>query len=853
MLLNKLREISNPYQPITARLTDKQFVGREDEKQTLFNILSEYRKSSNLSNILISGEKTIGKSSLLCQYNKILQSHNFVVFEVELPRDPNQEIDPFEFFKSAIDYLFEKLAPTEGYFFDVLQSEIWFSLTSNQYKHDSNFLDRKLKFATKYANKKKGVEENLTYQDLFNDFSLILDELISKDMDIEGLAILVDEFQELHKSTFLLESLRKLSDELTGLIIVGAGLPSFYDIPIFEKFIRSAIPFIIKPMNRDEILDLIFNPIEETGVCTRHEIKSCFNFHSIMDILHRSSGNPLHVNILCSNMFDYFKKNSSSKYLEINRQVMENVMKYYSMISTKSHRINRSLESCRKEQLKSFSLLFKYEGFSIKSAILLDLAFNKLDKDTEEIKRKEFIDSFQNIWELGLFEFKDKDIKFEKIQTYNINRLSQIEYKFVGNPIDKLYAFYVFEDLTKDILLDNSNKTFEDMLANRYAETVDLNKLVNKIPKHLISEEPIVIFDRDNDQDNIDVLLVNDLSKLANIPSDKCHEDKYFDTISNIRNKYPIDLPAIFASMLGYKGYYIALFCLKIRGRTKILYSFYPVLGHCEDVIEIQTKIIDVKKINEHLSPYLVEMNYIFVYWIPAVELRKISIVDISKLSESLFNSVSERNFERAIELSESIRVLRMRFEGKYLYQAISASNDYAFCLVNLSILDEAKKIFEEIKESQLISKINYANVLFFLGHCQEAKLILSKIVRKQIGKDDKAKFMHLALNHENLEFKNRIAEDTKMFNIAAWNSALINAFQNRDQSSIFSFLKKVKPKGQEELIHLRVKSWIKYYENSIADSIKLSEQIIKEADSNSYIYDDAKEDLRIFSKKVIT
>jgi len=88
------------------------------------------------------------------------------------------------------------------------------------------------------------------------------------------------------------------------------------------------------------------------------------------------------------------------------------------------------------------------------------------------------------------------------------------------------------------------------MLANRYTETVDLNELVNKIPKHLISEEPLIIFDRDNDQDNIDVLLVNDLSRLADIPPDKCHEDQYFDTISNIRNKYPIDLPAFYATML---------------------------------------------------------------------------------------------------------------------------------------------------------------------------------------------------------------------------------------------------------------------------------------------------------------
>ena len=108
MLIDELRQLPNPYQPITARLSEKQFVGREDEKQTLFDMLSGYRSSSNLSNILISGDKTIGKSTLLGQFNKVLQSHNFLVFETELTRDQKQEIEPIDFFKSVIDFLFEK-------------------------------------------------------------------------------------------------------------------------------------------------------------------------------------------------------------------------------------------------------------------------------------------------------------------------------------------------------------------------------------------------------------------------------------------------------------------------------------------------------------------------------------------------------------------------------------------------------------------------------------------------------------------------------------------------------------------------------------------------------------------------
>jgi Cdc6-like AAA superfamily ATPase len=262
MIPKNIRKIPNPYFTTSSKLSSIEFVGRTEQVAKLHMILDDYQRTSNLQNIFISGEKSIGKSCLLNKYRQILQHYNFAVFETELQRNANIPIEEFEFFKVFFDELFEKYAPPEDNFFNEQQCEIWFSLTRDNYFHESDFQQRALSFPTQYANRKKGIEEVLSYKLLERDFEKILNELISKKMEFEGLAILIDEFQELSKSTLILDFLRQLSENLPGLIVIGAGLPTFYEEPVFEKFNRISLPVQLRNMGGGEIIDMIFKPME---------------------------------------------------------------------------------------------------------------------------------------------------------------------------------------------------------------------------------------------------------------------------------------------------------------------------------------------------------------------------------------------------------------------------------------------------------------------------------------------------------------------------------------------------------------------------------------------------------------
>ncbi len=497
MIPEEIAKMMNPYNPGVFKLPAKKFIGREEEIEKLYSILDPYEKTLNLRNIILRGDRTVGKSCLLNRYRQILEDFNFVVYDVELSRESTINIDEFEFFKDIIDELFVKYAPDDGFFFDAEQSEIWFSLTSDQYQHNSNYQDRKISFATQYASRKSGTIENLSTKQLQNDFDTILGQLISPEMGINGFAILIDEFQELIRKPQVLEQLRTISENSIGLVIIGAGLPTYINNSVFEKYCRGAESVNLSQMSREEVLDLIFTPFEQIGSYSRHEVSTWFDTQSILQIVERAGGNPLHVNILCSKMFEHYQMNASLNKITLNSAVMEKVNEYYSNISEKSRKINLSLQSCTSEQLEIFSLLYQYEGFSFRVAVLLNLAFNLLTPQIELQEKNALLSSLAEIWGLGLFEIIESEMSPNDLLHLDINKLANVQYKFIGDPIDKLYASYYYEELTGQTLFHNDGKSFEDLLAIKLAEEFDDFLREDPVPNstsffHFLEENPLI-------------------------------------------------------------------------------------------------------------------------------------------------------------------------------------------------------------------------------------------------------------------------------------------------------------------------------------------------------------------------
>lgn len=854
MIPSKIREMPNPYFPITSQLSASEFIGRENEISKFSSILEDYPKTLNLKNVIITGEKSIGKSTLLHRLKQKLHDYKFIVYEVELIRDISIDIDEFEFFKDLINELFVKYAPPEGAYFDPQQSEIWFSLTTGKYEHKSDFINRKIGFATQYANRKRGINEKLSYKSLEKDFEAIIDQLVSTEMEAEGFAILIDEFQELSRNVLVLDILRQLSEKLAGLMVVGAGLPTFLDIPSFEKFSRVSVPINLKSMERNDILDLIFKPIERTGPYSRHEVKYWFHPESVYDIVTRSGGNPLHVKILCAKMFDHFQNNPSLQNIELNKIVMEEVMQYYSSISEKSRRIRLSLESCSRQQLDAFNLLYRYGGFSIRAAILLELAFGQILPEAEEAIKTKIFEAFKDIWDLGLFEFKQSDIHHLKdIIDLSTNSLSLIEYKFIGDSIDKLYASYYFEELTGERLAHYSGEAFEDVLAlklSKYFNNILTSK--NIPPSAIIREDPLVRLNpsaapEETDGKNI----LTELDKLIKIKDDDVIDLKKKEEVWQISKKYALDFPAHIASMLEFAGYYFIIADLNIKGKRKQIYTYYPVISKDDTILVIREQIKDLSILNCPLDQYMIKINFIYIYWLPIQMLLLITKMDVGNEIDTLFKMVSRREFDDAVEKAHIIQTLSSKLRPQSISYRVEYCNNYGFCLINVNSLGRAEKELTLCQDKFLIARVNLAYLKYLQNDLPESRKILAKIIRKHLGSDEETRFLHLAVNHSKLPMANRIVENVLLYHVALWNWSLISTQEDAEQGMVTSVLKKVKPRGDELLLHRRVLSWVHYYRGEKRFALEQARKLLLDSKEIQYLHDDLKKDIQIFESEI--
>ena len=847
MDLDNIKKIPNPYESITTNLNQYEFIGRQREIKVLQNILEDYKKTYKLKNILINGEKSIGKSSLMNRYKQILNDYKFEVFEYELPIDPTVHIDEFVFFKELINQLFIKYSEPEGSFFDARQSEIWFHLVSDKYQHDSNVIERELQFATTYSNKMNGIDEILSVNQLLEDFKKIFDKLLLNEMEVFGLAILIDEFQELQKNSTLLNILRIISEQLTGIMIIGAGLPTYLNNPSFEKFSRTSKTIILNSMDKNEILEMIYQPLQKCTNLSRYESKQLFEVKSVYEIINRSVGNPLHIRIICAKMFDYFKNNFNSKWLSINKEVMDDVMEYYSSISDKSRRIKQALESCSRDDLKIFNHIFGYEGLSFRSSIFLELAFNSIQKEALEEKRKEFIDEFMEIYDYNLFKIEN-GIDIKELPDTSINALSNIKYKFIGDSIDKLYVYYFYEDLTGNVLNINENSSFEDLISEKLAKEISKIIVKKKVPDVVFEREDFYLIESENDNiGNIGEEFINDLNELRKIKIDR-NDEKKMKIINDISSKHNLEFPAHIASLFEYEGYYVLFTVVKIRGKTKILRNYFPVRGNIKIVKEIRERISDYSDyINASLDDYMISVECICLYWLPKQPLLHICYIDLKNENDILYNMTIERNFEEAIIHAKRILSMNTIIRKDSIGINIEALNNYGFCLINTGEYEKAQKEFESVKEKYLLSNINLAFVHVCKKEFNIARNILKKLFRKNIGKDHEAAILHLAICHPQITPKNIIVEDVNIFNVIAWNLALICSLLNENEGIINQYLNKVTVFKNERLIDKRVRNWIDYYKNKFDFAFKNTKILQEECKETGYLFNDVSKDYEIF------
>ncbi|HEU6436664.1 MAG TPA: hypothetical protein VE028_04375 [Nitratidesulfovibrio sp.] len=837
-----IRSIANPYEYSTHLLERNDFIGRDTFLQDFRVHLDEYEKTGRMTNIVLQGERSIGKSSLLHRYKNNLTEMGFLVYSKEFAID--EDVNEFHFFKDVIDFIYTNVDPIKDTCLDSLQQEIWYRLTEENSSHDTGILDRGIRFATQYQQFVTGHEVTLSLHTLSNDIGNIIAAL--KQHSFIGLAVLLDEFQELSRNSVLLSHLRQLSEQHGPLVIVAAGLPVTHERAGFDKFSRTARIQMLEPLAQDEALRLIISPLENKARITRYEALNAFDRQSLLNVVSRTNGNPLHIKVLCAKMFEKFQRNPDSTHISLNRDVMDDAMSYYASISENSKIIQSALQSCGYDELRTFARVYKYQELSLRSVILLKNAFNPLNQTIESELKDSLIDEMSEIWDLGLFTLNGKDLTLTDLRTKSPGELSNVEYKFIGDAIDRMYASYVYEDITKERLIENSNLRFEDLLAHQFGIMLYNELLPKKVEISLIEKGGVFQRTVQSPQES-SFDIIKDTTELGNMTNSQKLSEENKGKINTISKKYSLEIPAHLAIQNEYSGYYVIYTSINVRGKHRYLFMLCPSKNGKDEFPDVDLINEFTKHINYQFEQYLLTVNSINLYWISTQTLLPVIRLSKEEGYSMIEKYAKSRDFDRCAILLEGVRNLTAKFRDRKMLVDADDHNNYGFALMNIGKLDSAAAILQESSKMCMISLINIAYIDYLRGDLEAAKKKYKKMVTATVF-GSVAKFINLAI--EKGSALPTVVEMVEYKNISSWNAALISAQLNEPHSIANSFLKNATPTNDDEkLIHLRVLAWINYYRDSHEKSITLLEQLCAQSDACSYIFNDAQMDMHYMTQ----
>jgi hypothetical protein len=856
-LAKMLRGIANPYKSFNSKsFSDDQFIGRNKEVEIINNLIDDFSETGTFSkNILITGERSIGKTTLLEYYRRIL-SNNFATYPIELSRYETKTIE--DFFIELVDYFIRQYdgeSDSISGFLDSEQITIWRTIKFKGSDPNSTFATRELNIINSIES-----NQEFQYQSLVTDVAHIINTLQSSHYELGGLIILIDEFQEFQKNPRLLEVLLSLSNSISNLLIVGAGLKSIYDnFTIFEKFSRDSIPLNLERYSdKDEIREAVFSPIRRKTHCYDHELILLFSPKCLHELEKRTNGNPYHINIICISMYEYFKNNEDAKHFEINRDVMDVVMNTYSLLSTNSKRIKNSIEACTSDQITSFGWLYLYIGLSIRQIILFLHSFNNINDEDEAILLSKIMENFECIKDLELFQILDVDnriVSWKEFITLTPTTSAQYRYVFIGDHIDSLYASYIYESLTSKQLITNSHQTFEDLLTLRLGDELSKAVILKEIEKSDASKQLVPL--RSLTPDDIWANYRDDI-KIIEKYSDKDYlDEKSLDVVKSLTNKYELKFPALIGNSFDFSGYYTVSIKVMVRGKRRFVTNFFPV----ESSQELKMISKRITKYTDYfqgpLEEYGLDVKNIDVNYLPKTVMVLIVGINTNDLESKMRKAIKEREFSTACNLGKSICENNLKVDKGKLWTRIGHINNYSFCLICIGGIKKSKENLRQIIDKSMIANLNYSFALAIGGDIDSAIKHLKKSVNKLKKSQQEAQFLHVYIPHEKLKLENKIVEQVSLINVCYWNLLMFFASNRHRDPQTDSVIQKYSNAGvynteNQKSINQRMNSWVQYYYYAdLEGALKCANKLILKTEDGSYLHNDILNDISIFKSEL--
>jgi hypothetical protein len=647
----------------------------------------------------------------------------------------------------------------------------------------------------------------------------------------------------------LLEILTRVTSKLNNVCIVGTGRKEIYSRPdIFERFIRVSKIYEVKALNKmnGEIRQAATRPLSQKLKCSDFDAQELFEQGVLPTLERKTGGNPLHIRLLCSAMFENFKKDNKATNLILNRDVLEIAMNKYEAMSPMSHKIKSSLESCSDYQLEAFSKLYFFESMDLRSVIEYIMAFDNINDDTKRDILKTIKHLILELKDNELFNVTDlegKKLSISKITRLPLAKASSIKFEFIGDEIDRLYASYYYESIKKTELEFRLHDDLGSLLALKLGQELG-DKLISTEIKGF---EPDLGFSSTSD-DNWDEFQ-NDISTI-----EKESKSKNFkvDKIKNFTEKYALAVPSLLSRRFDLEGYFVVIVDVVVKGKDQTITVLYPVTNSEQIELYKQKTINQEKYLMASLHEYSIEIKDIKLSFLP----KTVNVMIIMVLSQDLYSivlaNVIQKDFSSAAEKAKTVMEMNMYTDYKKQKSFLLTSdiNNYAFCLMNLNKVSSAIDQFKKIGTSFPLTSINLAFLDYYNGKTINARNNYKKLFSKYINSNQQAGALHLTIfGKGSYKPADQLVVQVKMRNVCAWNLCLIAA-QLKERDSVKAFKKYPKCSTENEInVHNRVMFWVDHYMGDTDKARTKAKKLLKNLAKDDFMYDQILHDIEVLSQ----
>lgn len=433
---NSMQHKTNPYDYISPVSDRRLFAGRKDELAKINEELGNLKGQPPIPPVIaLSGERRVGKTSILCRIEELCSAENIVTTRIALTESAVS--DPWSFWKIVFDSILDSLRIQSIFLPTEKHSPIGFIETQS-----TDPCGEPLRFPSHYATERL-VGAPLTSTFVINDIELIAKHTLEK--GFAGIVLLLDEAHLLVDINEIQQQLRDSVGQVRRIGIVFAGEPKIgrmFTDDTNKFFHGGKILQVLNFQNIDDVAKCAISPLAD-------EEKLLMSPMTIDYLARLSQGKPNQIRLICNSIYSSYI-NDKQKDLNININTLNDVLDIIAGTYTE-HDLNTLIERIQTLNSVDLEILYRITRYP--------------DWDIEQIIDLE--ESFRGETRSSLAEARRRSLLAEKRKTLIANGLLQDKAGrcvLSGDEYTYLYVRFLYEirkygDLTRRLELGKGPPT----------------------------------------------------------------------------------------------------------------------------------------------------------------------------------------------------------------------------------------------------------------------------------------------------------------------------------------------------------------------------------------------------------